>query len=161
MSLAWSLQNKPQNTIINPGREEKMNPFNELKRVKTLLVDDDEFIRDSLKIAFTTKGCSIRVAETAEEGLQAIKEDQFDIIISDFRLPGMNGLDFLKLATVTQPQAVNILITAYRDEYCFSEAIRIGVTEFIEKPFSVKALVALLALSLKRQTKKRVGAGKN
>ena len=138
-----------------------MNPFNELKDFKTLLVDDDEFIRDSLKIAFTTKGCSMRVAETAEEGLQAIKEEQFDIIISDFRLPGMNGLDFIRLASVTQPDAVNILITAYRDEYMFSEAIRIGVTEFIEKPFSVKALVALLALSLKRQTKKRVIAGKN
>jgi DNA-binding NtrC family response regulator len=138
-----------------------MNPFNELKDFKTLLVDDDEFIRDSLKIAFTTKGCSLRVAETAEEGLQAVKEEQFDIIISDFRLPGMNGLDFLKLATVTRPAAVNILITAYRDEYMFSEAIRMGVTEFIEKPFSVKALVALLALSLKRQTKKRVIAGKN
>ena len=138
-----------------------MNPFNELKRVKTLLVDDDEFIRDSLKIAFTTKGCSMRVAESAEEGLQAIKEEQFDIIISDFRLPGMNGLDFLKLATVTQPQAVNILITAYRDEYCFSEAIRIGVTELIEKPFSVKALVTMLALSLKRQTKKRTIAVKH
>jgi DNA-binding NtrC family response regulator len=138
-----------------------MNPFNELKDFKTLLVDDDEFIRDSLKIAFTTKGCSLRVAETAEEGLQAVKEEQFDIIISDFRLPGMNGLDFLKLATATHPAAVNILITAYRDEYMFSEAIRIGVTEFIEKPFSVKALVALLALLLKRQTKKRVIAGKN
>jgi DNA-binding NtrC family response regulator len=132
-----------------------MNPFNELKRVKTLLVDDDEFIRDSLKIAFTTKGCPIRVAETAEDGLQAIKEEQFDIIISDFRLPGMNGLDFLKLANVTQPQAVNILITAYRDEYCFSETVRIGVTEFIEKPFSVKVLVNLLALALKRQEKNR------
>ena len=82
-------------------------------------------------------------------------------VISDFKLPGMNGLEFLKLATVTQPQAVNILITAYRDEYCFSEAIRIGVTEFIEKPFSVKALVALLALSLKRQTKQRAIAGKH
>jgi two-component system response regulator HydG len=138
-----------------------MNPFNELKQVKTLLVDDDEFIRDSLKIAFTTKGCPIRVAETAEEGLQAIKEEQFDIIISDFKLPGMNGLDFLKLATVTQPQAVHILITAYRDEYCFSEAIRIGVSEFIEKPFSVKALVALLALSLKRQTNQCAIAGIN
>ena len=138
-----------------------MNPFNELKKVKTLLVDDDEFIRDSLKIAFATKGCPIRVAENAEEGLQAIKEEQFDIIISDFRLPGMNGLDFLKLATVTQPQSVNILITAYRDEYLFSEAIRMGVTEFIDKPFSVKALVELLALSLKRQTKKRAIAGKH
>jgi DNA-binding NtrC family response regulator len=135
-----------------------MNPFNELKQVKTLLVDDDEFIRDSLKIAFATKGCSMRVAETAEEGLQAIKEEQFDIIISDFRLPGMNGLDFLKLATVAHPQAVNILITAYRDEYLFSEAIRMGVTEFIDKPFSVKALAELLALSLKRQAKKRLTA---
>ena len=138
-----------------------MNPFNELKDFKTLLVDDDEFIRDSLKIAFTTKGCSLRVAETAEEGLQAVKEEQFDIIISDFRLPGMNGLDFLKMATATRPAAVNILITAYRDEYMFSEALRMGVTEFIEKPFSVKALVALLALSLKRQTKKRAIAAKN
>jgi DNA-binding NtrC family response regulator len=138
-----------------------MNSFDELKKIKTLLVDDDELIRDSLKIAFSAKGCSMRVAETAEEGLEAIKEEQFDIIISDFRLPGMNGLDFLKTATATHPEAVNILITAYRDEYMFSEAVKIGVTEFIDKPFSVKALVALLALSLKRQTKKRVIAGKN
>jgi len=138
-----------------------MNPFNELKEVKTLLVDDDEFIRDSLKIAFTTKGCSMRVAVTAEEGLQAIKEEQFDIIISDFRLPGMNGLDFLKLASVTHPQAVNILITAYRDEHLFSEAIRMGITEFIDKPFSVKALAELLTVSLKRQAKKRFTAEKN
>jgi DNA-binding NtrC family response regulator len=138
-----------------------MNPFNQLKQVKTLLVDDDEFIRDSLKIAFATKGCSMRVAETAEEGLQAIKEERFDIIISDFRLPGMNGLDFLKLATVTHPQAVNILITAYRDEYLFSEAVRLGITEFIDKPFSVKALVELLAVSLRRRAKKRITAVKN
>ncbi len=138
-----------------------MNPFNELKLVKTLLVDDDELIRDSLKIAFATKGCSMRVAETAEEGLQAIKEERFDIIISDFRLPGMNGLDFLKLATVTHPEAVNILITAYRDEYLFSEAIRLGITEFIDKPFSVKALAELLAVSLKRRAKKQITAEKN
>ena len=132
-----------------------MNPFNELKHVKTLLVDDDELIRDALCMAFKNKGCFMRAAESAEAGLIAIKEEQFDVIISDFRLPGINGLDFLKLATVTQPQAVNILITAYRDEYCFSEAIRMGVTEFIEKPFSVKVLVNLLALALKRQEKNR------
>ena len=138
-----------------------MNPFNELKQVKTLLVDDDEFIRDSLKIAFATKGCSMRVAETAEEGLQAIKEERFDIIISDFRLPGMNGLEFLKLANITHPDSVNILITAYRDEYLFSEAVRMGITEFIDKPFSVKNLAELLAVSLKRQTKKRAIAGKH
>ena len=138
-----------------------MNPFSQLKQVKTLLVDDDELIRDSLSMAFKNKGCSIRVAGTAEEGLQAIKEEQFDIVISDFRLPGMNGLEFLKLATTNRPDSVNILITAYRDEYLFSEAIRIGITEFIDKPFSVKALVELLAISLRRQTKKRLSAKEN
>jgi DNA-binding NtrC family response regulator len=73
----------------------------------------------------------------------------------------MNGLDFLKLATRTHPQAVNILITAYRDEYLFTEAIRMGVTEFIDKPFSVKALAELLAVSLKRRAKKSITAIKN
>ena len=130
-----------------------MNPFNQLKQVKTLLVDDDELIRDSLSMAFKNKGCFMRVAGTAEEGLQAINQEKFDIIISDFRLPGMNGLEFLKLATLNHPESVNILITAYRDEYLFTEAIRIGVTEFIDKPFSVKALVTLLALSMERKAK--------
>ena len=132
-----------------------MNPFYELKQVKTLLVDDDELIRDALSMAFKNKGCFMRSAESAEEGLEAIKEEQFDIIISDFRLPGINGLDFLKMATVTHPHAVNILITAYRDEYLFSEALRIRVTEFIDKPFSVKALTELLALSLKTKQKRQ------
>jgi DNA-binding NtrC family response regulator len=145
----------------NPDAEKKMNPFNQLKQVKTLLVDDDELIRDSLSMAFKNKGCSMRVAGTAEEGLQAISEEKFDIIISDFRLPGMNGLEFLKLATINHPDTVNILITAYRDEYLFTEAVRIGVTEFIDKPFSVKALAELLAVSLKRQTKKRLTIDKN
>ena len=124
-----------------------MNPFNELKNVKTLLVDDDELIRDSLKMAFTIKGCSMRVAETAEEGLQAIREEKFDIIISDLRLPGMNGLEFLKLAVAANPRAVKVLITAYRDDFIFSEALRMGIRAFIEKPFTVTKLVTALAHS--------------
>jgi DNA-binding NtrC family response regulator len=132
-----------------------MNPFNELKKLKTLLVDDDELIRDSLKIAFSAKGCAMRVAESAEEGLQAIREEKFDIIISDYRLPGMNGLDFIKQAAFMQPLAARFLITAYRDDHIISKALRIGVNEFIEKPFSVKVLVSLLALALKHQEKNR------
>ena len=132
-----------------------MNSFNELKKLKTLLVDDDELIRESLKMAFRAKGCAMRVAETAEEGLEAIAEEGFDIIISDYRLPGINGLEFIKQAAVIQPRAARFLITAYRDDHIISKAVRIGVNEFIEKPFSVKTLVALLALALKHQEKNR------
>lgn len=137
-----------------------MNSFNELTKLKTLLVDDDELIRDSLKIAFSAKGCAMRVAENAEEGLKAISEEPFDIIISDLRLPGMNGLDFIKQAAVIQPEAIRFLITAYRDDQIFPEAVRLGVNEFIEKPFTVKVLINLLALALKRQEKNRAAVAK-
>jgi len=137
-----------------------MNSFSELKKLKTLLVDDDDLIRDSLKIAFSAKGCAMRVAENAEEGLKAISEEAFDIIVSDFRLPCMNGLEFLKLATVTQPHAIRFLITAYRDDHIISEAARIGVNEFIEKPFSVKVLVNLLALAIKHQERNHAAVAK-
>jgi DNA-binding NtrC family response regulator len=137
-----------------------MNFFNEIKKLKTLLVDDDEFIRDALKIAFSAKGCAIQVAESAEDGLRAIREEKFDIIISDFRLPGMNGLDFIRKTVAAQPDAVRFLITAYRDDRIRSEALKMGATQFIDKPFSVKALVTRLALSLKKQKEKRSSAGK-
>jgi len=133
-----------------------MNPFSHLKKVKTLLIDDDELIRDSLSMAFHNKGCAMRVAETAEEGLKALQEETFDIIISDFRLPGIDGLKFLKMAGMTHPQAVKFLITAYKDDHIFSEAHRVGVHEFIEKPFAVRAFIELLAVSLKCRTKNRL-----
>ena len=128
-----------------------MNHFSELKQVKTLLVDDDEFIRDSLSMAFHIKGCAMRVAETAEEGLRALEEEKFDIIVSDFRLPGIDGLRFLRFAALIQPDPVKLLITAYKDDHVLTEALRIGVNEFIEKPFSVDAFIDLLALTLKKK----------
>jgi DNA-binding NtrC family response regulator len=118
-----------------------MNPFKNLKNMRTLLVDDDELIRDSLSIAFKNKGCLLQTAETAEEGLQALKEKSFDIILSDFKLPGIDGIEFIKLATASHPNSVKILITAYGDEDTVSEALGAGAQDFIEKPFSIRMLV--------------------
>ncbi len=139
-----------QKSAVRGQKAETINAFDVLKQVKTLLVDDDEFIRNSLKLAFKTKGCALQVAQSAEDGLQAIKNQQFDIIISDLRLPGMSGLDFLKLTTVTHPRAIRFLITAYRDDHIFSKAMPGEIDQFIEKPFAVTVLVNLLAMALKQ-----------
>ena len=122
-----------------------MRAFNNLKKLKTLLVDDDELIRDSLRIAFQAKGCFMRTAESAEAGLKALEEEHFDIVISDFRLPGTNGLEFFKLAHVCLQDTITVLITAYRDKDISSEASKIGIHDFIEKPFSIGLLVQSLA----------------
>ncbi len=143
-----------------------MDPFRKLIKLNTLLVDDDELIRDAFSLAFMNKGCFLKATETAEEGLRALEEESFDIIISDLKLPGIDGLEFFRHATVSQPNTVKVLITAYGDENVVSRAFGIGVHEFIVKPFSIKKLITSLAtlvekhkrLSYKADEKTRVKA---
>ena len=129
-----------------------MNIYDRLKSTKTLLVDDDELIRGSLGLFFRKKGCYLMEVETAEEGLKALEKEGFDIIIADYRLPGMNGLEFIKLATQIHPDVVSIVITAYGDENIASEAYGLGAHDFIQKPFSpITIIESLVPLLCKRE----------
>lgn len=127
-----------------------MDPFRKLTKLKTLLVEDDDLIRDALSLAFMNKGCFLLTTETAEEGLRVLERESFDIIISDFKLPGINGLEFLKQVAVSQPNTVKVLITAYGGEDVVSQAFGIGVHDFIDKPFSVKKFVTSLAMLVEK-----------
>jgi DNA-binding NtrC family response regulator len=125
-----------------------MDMLAKLKTLKTLLVDDDPFIRDAMKLAFKRKQFSLCIADTAEEGLKAMYAESFDIIISDFKLPGISGLTFLKQAVATQPGSIKVLISATGSDELVSEAYRIGVHDFLQKPFTLKTLLATLGMHL-------------
>jgi DNA-binding NtrC family response regulator len=88
------------------------------------------------------------VAETAEEGLKAMHAEGFDIIISDFKLPGISGLKFLKQAVASQPGSVKLLISATGSDDVVSEAYRIGAHDFLQKPFTLETLLATLLMHL-------------
>ena len=111
-----------------------------LKDMKILLIDDDEWIRDSLSRFFECDPCTFLALETAEEGLEELRRRDYDIIILDYRLPGMNGVQFLKQIQETHAHVMKILITAYGNKEVFSQAIELGVGDFIDKPFSTKTL---------------------
>lgn len=113
-----------------------MNIFNRIRDMKILLVDDDEWIRDSLNLFFEAEGCELLTFETAEEGLEAVEHKAYDIVISDYKLPGMDGLEFLRRVKEKQPNAFEILITAYANSEILKEAKRLGVKDIIPKPFS-------------------------
>ena len=121
-----------------------MDLFSKIREMKILLIDDDEWIRDSLSIFFEAEGCRVLTLETAEEGLSAIKDHIFDLIIVDYKLPGRDGIEFLKRVRHTQPNALKILITAYRNENVVSEAKKLKVQGFIEKPFTSDTFMASL-----------------
>jgi CheY-like chemotaxis protein len=121
-----------------------MDVFNKLRNMKILLIDDDEWIRDSLNIFFEAEGCRIVSVETAEEGLKAVRTQDFDIIISDYKLPGMDGIEFLRQIGTSQSNAKKILITAYKSELVVEEAKKAGVQHLIAKPFTSETIEASL-----------------
>lgn len=120
--------------------------YNKLRNMEILLIDDDELIRDSLTLFFTGEGIHLSAFESAEKGLEALDKHDYDIIIVDYRLPGMDGVEFFKHIRETHKNVLKILITAYKDHKVVSEADRIGIQDFIEKPFTSKTIEHALSL---------------
>jgi two-component system response regulator (stage 0 sporulation protein F) len=121
-----------------------MDIFSKLRNMKILLIDDDEWIRDSLSIFFEAEGCHIVSVETAEEGLEALRSQKYDIIITYYKLPGMDGIEFLKQIQTSQQNAKKIMITAYKSETVIQEAKKAGVQHLIAKPFTSDTIEASL-----------------
>jgi len=131
-----------------------MNFLTRLKQKKILLIDDDEWIRDSMGLFFDSEGCQFHAVETAEAGIAELEVQDYDIIITDYRLPGMDGLAFLKRIKDSHKAAVKILITAFGDDDLAEESVRAGVSDYIQKPFDMqdieKALERLMAADVNR-----------
>jgi DNA-binding NtrC family response regulator len=128
--------------------------FKELRKLRILLIDDDKWIRDSLAMFFEGERCNVSVCETAEEGLEALKNQDCKAIIADYLLPGMDGLEFFRRISESHQGVLKILITAYGNQRIFSEAESIGVEAVIEKPFTVEILKQSLARLLKVNSQK-------
>jgi DNA-binding NtrC family response regulator len=114
--------------------------FGKLKEKKMLLIDDDEWIRDSLSLFFEGEGCHLVAVETAEEGMEELRKQNYDIIIVDYRLPGMDGLEFLERIKDSHPDALTLLITAYGSRDVLLKASKMGIQGFIDKPFTIRTI---------------------
>jgi DNA-binding NtrC family response regulator len=126
-------------------------PYGELEDMKMLLVDDNEWVRDSLSLLFEAEGCHLLTAQTAEQAIQVLRREKCDIIISDYRLPGMDGLEFFRLVGKSHPDTMKILVTAHGDVDVASDAIRIGIDDFIQKPFTIEAIRESLKLLIEKR----------
>ena len=128
-----------------------MDLFSKLRKMNILLIDDDEWIRHSMGIFFEFEGCDLRTLETAEEGLEELQRHDYKVIIADYRLPGMDGLEFLKRSQKTHPNAMKVLITAYGSKEVVSEAYKLGVQDVIKKPFTIESIEDSLCRLIKER----------
>lgn len=110
-----------------------------------MLIDDDEWIRGSLSLYFKNEGYHLKAIETAEDALWILTVEDYDIFIIDYKLPGIDGLEFLRQLKDNNKKKLKILITAYGNEELMKAASKLGVQEIIEKPFTSKTIEESLA----------------
>jgi len=115
------------------------------EKIKIMLVDDEENIRRALKRILKRDGYNVVVYGNPEEALKSFSAEEPDIVISDYLMPEMNGVDFLKKAQDIFPECIRIILTAHADVTMAVEAINTtGIFRLLVKPWDDKELKMLL-----------------
>lgn len=119
---------------------------------RILVVDDDRGMRDFLEILLIREGYTVTAVADPERGLQKIKKEGFDLVITDLRMPKMDGIEFLKKIKDISPESPVILITAFASADTALTAMKEGAYDYIEKDFDVEQLKKVLRDALERRT---------
>ena len=112
--------------------------------MKVLIVEDEKIKRITLADALLKEGYDVMVSENPIEALNIFKEREFDVVITDIRLPQMDGLDFLKEIKTLKPDTTAIVMTAYATVDTAIKAMKLGAYDYITKPFSSEELILIL-----------------
>ena len=107
---------------------------------KVLLVDDEKDFLESMSERMRLRGMDVITSSSAKEALEVIENDVFDAIILDIQLPEMDGMAVLKKIKTKHPEAQVILLTGHASLEKGVEAIKIGASDYLEKPADMEAL---------------------
>ena len=110
-----------------------------------LLVEDDTDLREAISVTLRLGGVEHRAFECAEDALPAIDPEAEQMLVTDFRLPGMNGLQLLAQARERHPQLPVVVMTAYADTQLAVQALKGGARDFLIKPFMPQQLLEVIA----------------
>jgi len=121
-----------------------MNINIDLKELNILCVDDDENIIQSYINLFRNLFNEVYVSTNPIEAIEIFKKNNIDLIITDYLMPQMNGIEFSKEIRKIDPQIPIILITAFNEYNILKEALENNITYFLTKPFSIKILLNVL-----------------
>ncbi len=117
-----------------------------------LAIEDDQRMRELLKEILSRNGCSVFTAKNGEEGIGLLERRTFDLIITDLKMPDIDGITILSKARELNPENLVIVITAYGTVESAIEAMKLGAYDYIQKPFEPEELMLVIkkALDYKR-----------
>ncbi|RLB12083.1 MAG: sigma-54-dependent Fis family transcriptional regulator [Deltaproteobacteria bacterium] len=118
---------------------------------RVLVVEDDRAMRLLLKESLKNKGYYIEEAVSAEQALEKIKSESFDLVIMDVKLPGISGIDAIGKIKDTDPDTIIIVMTAYGSKDIALKAIREGAYDYFSKPFRIEEMEIVVERALEKR----------
>jgi CheY-like chemotaxis protein len=132
---------------LHDGRAEASGEMN-ASRPRLLLADDEKDIRDVLVFEFSDAGFEVTAVDSGLAALEALKKSKFDLVITDYKMPGMDGLETARRLRALDPKVPIIVATGYAGESTQTEFEKSGVHDFLLKPFALDDVIALAQRAL-------------
>ena len=111
-----------------------------MSQAKILVVDDDKNIRRTVTMALESLDYFVHTAFDGKDAMMQLERDSYDLIITDLKMPGMNGMELLQRAIAKYPNVQIVLVSAHATVDNAVEAMKLGAIDFLQKPFTPKEL---------------------
>ncbi|MCK4817668.1 response regulator, partial [bacterium] len=127
----------------------------EKQKVCILVVDDDETILESCSRVLREEGYEVETALSGQEALQKLKKNQYDLVLIDIRMPGMDGIETLEEMKKEVPDITVVMFTEYPSIETARESMRLETFDYLPKPFTPEELLSVVKKSIEKEMKAR------
>ncbi len=116
-----------------------------MSKGKILVIDDEDIVRISCSRCLVPEGYELKMARNGPEGLKMLEEEAFDLVLTDLKMPHMDGIEVLDNIKKRWPKTDVVIVTGYQTVETAVKAIKLGAFDYIEKPFTPDSLIATVA----------------
>jgi DNA-binding NtrC family response regulator len=122
-----------------------------MEKKKILVVDDEPNSREGLTKILTKEGFDVVSAESGDTALAAAEKEDFDLVITDLKMPEISGIDLLEKIREYKPDVGVIIVTAYGEVNSYLKAMTLGAFEYLNKPIKLDELRRVIRKALKEE----------
>jgi len=118
---------------------------------RIMVIDDEKIVGDMAKMSLENEGYKVETFLNAEPALARLKEEKFDVVVTDYKMKGIDGMEVLRTVKSLYPETKVIMITAFANLDTAIEALRGDVHDFFPKPVKIKELKASIGRALEKE----------
>jgi excisionase family DNA binding protein len=148
----WRFRKHDIDAWLASGRSGGKSGAAAVERPRILIVDDEQTVRDLVAKTLTMADYDVDTAADGPSALDRLRTAEYDLLITDLKMPGMDGLSVIREARQRSAEMPIIIITGYSTEASAIEAINLGVSGYLTKPFRLPRVLAVAARALGEPT---------